>query len=277
MYWKNIMAERKFIPAERGKYSMEEKQALGKLCKQYKHEFDAKAAELSKKVIIFNYKMKKHAKPIPREGYVARAARDFYPDLRNVKHDPNLQAAVKLGKRCHEQLLNSESTCKINVGPSKSKYRKPGAGRRTTKPDVREALFDRFIDIHSTLKARLPRNMFKTQCQVFYDKWLAQQPEEIPVAKRIVFSKRWIKNWMREYGVSFRHPNKRFRIKQADREERVFEYLKNIWTVRKFFLNNFGVDPAVINGDQMPLHRNESSSQKNTKLHRYGHLRKGKL
>ena len=66
---------------------------------------------------------------------------------------------------------------------------------------------------------------------------------------------------MREYGVSLRHPNKRFQIKQADREERVFEYLKNIWTVRNF-LDNFGLDPPVINGDQMPLHGNESSSQK---------------
>ena len=67
---------------------------------------------------------------------------------------------------------------------------------------------------------------------------------------------------MRDCGVSLRHPNKRFQIKQADREERVFEYLKNIRTVRNFFLDNFGVDPPVINGDQMPLHRNESSSQK---------------
>ena len=117
----------------------------------------------------------------------------------------------------------------------------------------KEALLDWFIDIRSTLKARLPRKMFKTQCQVFY---------EIPVEKRIVFSNRWIKNWMREYEVSLRHPNKRFQIKQADREERVFEYLKNIWTVRKFFLDNFGVDPPLINGDQMPLHGNESSSQK---------------
>ena len=141
------MAEQKFIRAERGKCSMEEKEALGKLCKQYKHEFDAKAAELS---------MKKHTKPIPREGYIARAVRGFYPDLRNVEHDdPNLQAVVKLGKRCHEQLLNSESTCKINVGPSKSKYRKPWAGRRTIIPDVREALFDWFIGIRSTLKSSL--------------------------------------------------------------------------------------------------------------------------
>ena len=91
---------------------MEEKEALGKLRKQYKQDFDAKAAELWKKVINYNDKIKWHTKSIPREGYIARAVRDFYPDLRNVKHnDPNLQAVVKLGKRCHEELSNSESTC----------------------------------------------------------------------------------------------------------------------------------------------------------------------
>ena len=39
---------------------------------------------------------------------------------------------------------------------------------------------------------------------------------------------------MNEYGVSLRHPNKRFQIKLADREERAFEYLKNIWTFVNF-------------------------------------------
>ena len=67
---------------------------------------------------------------------------------------------------------------------------------------------------------------------------------------------------MSEYGVSLRHPNKRFQIKQADREGRVADYLKNIWTVRKFFLDNYGVDPPIINGGQVPLHKNESASQK---------------
>ena len=46
---------------------------------------------------------------------------------------------------------------------------------------------------------------------------------------------------MQEYYVSLRKPNKRFQIKQADREERIFEYLlRNIWTLRKFFIDNFG-------------------------------------
>ena len=67
---------------------------------------------------------------------------------------------------------------------------------------------------------------------------------------------------MKEYWVSLHHPNKRFQIKQSDREERVYEYLKNVWTVRKFFIDNYGVDPPIINGDQMPLHRNERLTQK---------------
>ena len=123
--------------------------------------------------------MKKHTKPVPREGYIARAVRDFYPDLRNVKHnDPNLQAAVKLGKPCHEELLNSESTCKINVGPSKSKYRKPGAGRRTTIPDVREALFDWFIDIRSTLKLAYHKKCLKLNVKSFMTNGWPNNPKK---------------------------------------------------------------------------------------------------
>ena len=32
--------------------------------------------------------------------------------------------------------------------------------------------------------------------------------------------------------------------------------------VRKYSLDKFGVDPLIINGDQMPLHRNVSSGMK---------------
>ena len=104
--------------------------------------------------------------------------------------------------------------------------------------------------------------MFKAQCKILYDQWLAHQPSEIPDDKKIVFSNRWIKNWMEEYEVSLRHANKRFQIKQSDREERIYEYLKNVWTVRKVFIDYYEFDPPIINGDQMPLHRNENSTQK---------------
>lgn len=36
-----------------------------------------------------------------------------------------------------------------------------------------------------------------------------------------------------------------------------------VWIVQNFFLDNYGVNPPNINGDQMSLHRNESLSQTN--------------
>ena len=75
-----------------------------------------------------------------------------------------------------------EPTC------SKSKYRKEGGGRKITISNVREALFEWFVDVRGTLKARLPRKMFNAQCKILYNQWLAQQPNEIPDDKKIVFS-----------------------------------------------------------------------------------------
>ena len=74
---------------------------------------------------------------------------------------------------------------------------------------------------------------------------------------------------MQDYNVSLRKPNKRYQIKQEDRKERIYEYIKNVWTVRKNFIDNFSVDPLIINGDQMPLHRNENSIQKTLTIKGY--------
>ena len=78
------------------------------------------------------------------------------------------------------------------------------------------------------------------------------------------FGNQWIKEWEQEYGVSLPKPNKRYAIKKEDLVIRLEDYLKNIWRIRRYFLEKYGVDPPIINGDQMPLHRNESSRQKTT-------------
>ena len=51
---------------------------------------------------------------------------------------------------------------------------------------------------------------------------------------------------MREYNVSLKKQSNGYQVKQADRKERIFEYIKNVWTVRKFFIHNFSVDPPII-------------------------------
>ena len=74
---------------------------------------------------------------------------------------------------------------------------------------------------------------------------------------------------MAEFNVSLRKPNKRFQIKRSDREERVYQYVRNVWTARKFVIDNLSVHPPVINGDQMRLYKNESASQKTLNIQGY--------
>ena len=104
------------------------------------------------------------------------------------------------------------------------------------------------------------------KAQELYKLWLQKQPDPIPTEKRLKFTNPWLRDWMKEYGVSLRKPNKRYAIKQEERIERITEYLMNIWRIRKFFFEKYKKEIPIINGDQMPLHRNESSGQRSLNL-----------
>ena len=125
---------------------------------------------------------------------------------------------------------------------------------------MRQALFAWFIDVREALKGRLPKRLFKMKARELYAEWLVQN--ETPVIEQMKFGNEWVRQWETEYGVSLRKPNKHYTLSKDDLCVRIKDYLKNVWTVRNFFLKKFGVDPPVINGDQMPLHRDESGSQK---------------
>ena len=60
---------------------------------------------------------------------------------------------------------------------------------------------------------------------------------------------------MAEFQVSLSTPNKRFAVSQDDRVERVFEILANAMRFRRYSIKKFVIDPIIINGDQMPIHR----------------------
>ena len=45
-------------------------------------------------------------------------------------------------------------------------------------------------------------------------------------------------------------------------QERITDFLKNIWTVRYTFTKLYGVDPEIVMSGQISLHRNESSNEK---------------
>ena len=178
--------------------------------------------------------------------------------MKDIKfEDKNFKMACKIASRSFESL--TELTDSGACPPKKS--RAMGGGRKKSAPDVREALFTYFVDIRGSLKGRFPKRLLTLKARQLYSDWITQnslQENERPLK----FGNQWVKEWECEYNISLRKTNKRFSISQEDRMIRVNDYLQNIWSVRQYFIRKYNINPPVINGDQMSLHRNESSEQK---------------
>ena len=247
---------REFKRAERNQYNNEEKLELGELVEKCKEEYNAEVKR-NKGKTKYDAKRKRRVPIKPSTGYVAKAVRSFYTDLTDKKNDdPEFVKAVKLASRSYNDLEHLRDP---SSRPPK-KLRGSGAGQKVKAPEVRVALFHWFVDVRESLKGRLPRRLFKLKARQLYAEWLIQNP--IPEKDQLKFSNKWIKSWENQYGVSLRRPNKPYSIKREDLLIRLQDYLHNVWTVRRFFMEKYGVDPPIINGDQMPLHRNESSQEK---------------
>ena len=79
-------------------------------------------------------------------------------------------------KRCHEKYLNDEF---VDAEPSKKRFRESEGGRKCKSSEVREAMFEWFINVRGVLKGLLPIRMFRSKCQQAHDEWLKQQHEPV--------------------------------------------------------------------------------------------------
>ena len=130
-----------------------------------------------------------------------RAVRSFYSNLSEAKSDSQeIKNTCKLAKSCYEKLEKGD----FEDGVALKKFRTTGGGRKSQAPEVREALFQWFIDVRTSLKARLPKSLFLLKAKKFYDDWL-QQHLDTPEEQKLQFSNQWVKGWELEYGVSLRN------------------------------------------------------------------------
>ena len=91
--------------------------------------------EENKDKVNYDRRLRQHTKILPRDGFIAKAVREYYDDLKEVKADVRkLVNALKLGKRCLALVDQPES--EFSAPATKSKYRQPGGGRKVTVPDV---------------------------------------------------------------------------------------------------------------------------------------------
>ena len=155
---------------------------LAELVEKTKEEYDLEV-EKNKGKIKYDYKRKRHVPIEPSTGFIAKAVRQFYGDLKDAKNnDVDFVRAVKLASRSYNEIdsLRDPSSC-----PPK-KVRAQGAGRKRKAPEVRISLFNWFIDVRETLKGRLPRRIFKMKANQSYEEWLTENP--VPENDRLKFS-----------------------------------------------------------------------------------------
>ena len=81
---------------------------------------------------------------------------EFFATLKKAKSDSTeFKRAPAIANRCFEKYTSTEAEQELHVeDTSKKKYRQPGAGRKPTAPEVRQAAFQWFIDVFWCLYGR---------------------------------------------------------------------------------------------------------------------------
>ena len=102
------------------------------------------------------------------------------------------------------------------------RFRVAGAGAPLKALEVRYALFEYFVDIRNSLKGRLPRKLFLAKARLLHEAWkqsMVDQGKE--VGKTMNFTRRWLQGWCKQFNVSMKHPNKRFKLNADERRTRI--------------------------------------------------------
>ena len=83
----------------------------------------------------YDYKRKRHAPIKPSTGFIAKAVRQFYGDLKDAKNnDVDFVRAVKLASRSYNEIDSLRDPSSCPPPPPKKKVRAQGADRKRKAP-----------------------------------------------------------------------------------------------------------------------------------------------
>ena len=92
-----------FVRRQKEAYTLREKKELGEFVAKHKDQYNEEVRALAGKT-AYDYRRKRHVAMKPKQGFLVAAVRNFYTDLKKVKHDnPELVKALKFATRYHEK------------------------------------------------------------------------------------------------------------------------------------------------------------------------------
>ena len=132
-------------------------------------------------------------------------------------------------------------------------------------PLVREQLFEWFSilrhSVNTRISVRIPPRLLQLKAEQLVQDYIAASLRNGIRPSPPMITGHWLKEWQMEYRVSFRRPNRKFKVARAILEERLTLFWLNMARVRALAVAGLGYDLEVWNLDQSPFHMNESGLQ----------------
>jgi len=140
-------------------------------------------------------------------------------------------------------------------------------GRPIKSPMLSEFMWDWFVDIRTSVAARIHPRLVLAKARSVASAMLAEMRKTNQFVELPVIDKHWLARWKRRYGVCLRKPNRRYKCSKA----KLMMRLKAMWLVnfrvRALSLECLKRDLTIVGFDQKPLHFNEQGSKGASTLH----------
>ena len=167
-------------------------------------------------------------------------------------------------------LPDSDKHCRRGGGSFKQRFRQRTRltihqGARKKAPEVRESLFEWWSSLRFSIDVKVmtripPKLIMCKASQLLRDRNILclKKGEQCNSPE---LDSHWLTGWCDEYNVSFRKPNKVYKVPERVLEQRLLIWWCNLFRVRRAAVLCLGYDLEMDNCDQSPFHKNEAGSK----------------
>ena len=143
-----------------------------------------------------------------------------------------------------------------------ARYRALGTqGRPRKTTEIREQLFHWFCDQRRHVKGRLPLSSLWREASRLRDVYVLECLRQKVQPDAPVINYQWLAGWRKEYNVSLRFPNKRWKVPRPVLSQRMRIMWENIFRIQTLIKLHFNRVADLDGFDQKPLHCHESGSK----------------
>lgn len=201
------------------------------------------------------YFVKQFCKQHLRGQWSKGVAKRLYDAGKLAEKYEEIDLGLAAGTRQHPMMKGVDAKWRKNI---RSLQGRPEKGLA-----VSQALFAWFVDIRGSIAGRMPIKVMLAKARMLLVDYVARMLSigSVPVIPSLTHC--WLYRWKKRYGVSFRKPNRRYKLSRRGLLLRLKIFWTNNIRVRYFALKMLKIDPGQHsdNVDEKGWHMNQAGSK----------------